>query len=102
MSEFKLRLAEPCDRGALAALMIEMQRHYDAPHPPQTEIEAQLGALPPGVEVMLADREGCLAGLRGLEQKQVATTSPLTFSVPHAVDRICPAADAEGWGACLE
>jgi ribosomal protein S18 acetylase RimI-like enzyme len=63
MSELKIRLAGADDWAALAALMVEMQRHYDAPHPPRARIEADLGRLPPGVEVMLADRGDRLTGL---------------------------------------
>jgi ribosomal protein S18 acetylase RimI-like enzyme len=63
MTELTLRLAAEHDRPALARLMIEMQRHYNAPHPPGADIEAQLAALPAGVEILLAARGGRLAGL---------------------------------------
>ena len=34
MSEIAIRLLQPADQEALAALMVEMQGHYSVPCPP--------------------------------------------------------------------
>ena len=57
------RPARPEDAAVLSELIVEMQRHYKAPHPPRPEIEAQLRALPPGVEMLVAICDGRLSGL---------------------------------------
>lgn len=48
--------------AALADLMIEMQAHYGVPCPDRADILARLAALPPGVEVLVAQRGGDLVG----------------------------------------
>jgi len=63
MTELSIRLACEKDSAALARLMIEMQRHYNASHPAQAELEGELATLPAGVEVMLAEHDGRLTGL---------------------------------------
>ncbi len=57
-----IRLLEPPDHGALAALMVEMQAHYGVPCPPFEEILNGLANLPDGVEVLVAVQEGVVLG----------------------------------------
>lgn len=54
MNEVAIRLLQPADHAALAALMGEMQRHYAVPCPPVAEIRAGLAALPAGVDILVA------------------------------------------------
>lgn len=54
MSEVVIRLLQPADHPALAALMVEMQGHYAVPCPPMRDIQAGLAALPAGVEILVA------------------------------------------------
>ncbi len=54
MSETVIRLLQPDDHRALAALMVEMQGHYGVPCPPVEEILAGLAALPAGVDILVA------------------------------------------------
>lgn len=61
-SETVIRALEPRDHGALAALMAEMQAHYRVPTPPAETILAGLAELPPGVEILVAERAGALLG----------------------------------------
>ncbi len=56
------RLATPEDHEALSLLFAEMQAHYGVPCPPADAIRAGLAARPAGVEIMLAERGGALAG----------------------------------------
>ena len=62
MSTPAIRLAQPEDHPALAALMVEMQGHYEVPCPPRDEILAGLAALPEGVDILVAAREGAILG----------------------------------------
>ncbi len=62
MPELTLRLAGEVDAPALAELMIEMQAHYNSSRPPRAELDARLRRLPSGAEIMLAERDGRLAG----------------------------------------
>ncbi|MGX5732934.1 N-acetyltransferase family protein [Bosea thiooxidans] len=62
MSGTAIRLARPEDHPALAALMVEMQGHYVVPCPPLAEILAGLAALPIGVDILVAAREGAILG----------------------------------------
>ena len=57
-----VRPLEGRDHAALAALMAEMQAHYRVPCPPADVILAGLAALPPGVELLVAERGGTLLG----------------------------------------
>lgn len=45
------------DNAALAHLFEEMQRHYRVPCPPLETILADLAALPPGVEILVAETD---------------------------------------------
>lgn len=54
MSATTIRLLRPDDHKALAALMVEMQRHYSVPCPPPEDILAGLAALPAGVDILVA------------------------------------------------
>lgn len=58
-----IRLAGQDDAPKLAALMIQMQRHYGAPHPTLAALEADLRALPNGVQILVADQFGEITGL---------------------------------------
>lgn len=62
MSASAIRLAQPEDHQALAALMVEMQGHYEVPCPPRDEILAGLAALPVGVDILVAARDGAILG----------------------------------------
>jgi GNAT superfamily N-acetyltransferase len=62
MSETVIRLLQPADHGALAALMVEMQGHYVVPCPPVAEILAGLADLPAGVDILVAVKEGAVLG----------------------------------------
>jgi GNAT superfamily N-acetyltransferase len=57
-----VRLLQPEDHPALAALMVEMQGHYKVPCPPLDEIRAGLAALPQGIDILVAAREGAILG----------------------------------------
>lgn len=57
-----VRALEPRDHEALAALMAEMQAHYRVPCPDRAEILAGLSSLPPGVEILVAERAGAVLG----------------------------------------
>jgi GNAT superfamily N-acetyltransferase len=57
-----IRLLQPEDHPALAVLMVEMQGHYEVPCPPLDEIVAGLAALPAGVDILVAAREGAIIG----------------------------------------
>lgn len=60
----RLRFAGPGDTRALAALFVELQDHYGAPHPPPEAIEADLAQLAPGAEILVAETaDGALVGL---------------------------------------
>lgn len=48
--------------AALADLMVGMQTHYGVPCPDRADILARLAALPPGVEVLIAERGAELVG----------------------------------------
>jgi len=62
VSKTPIRLAQPADHPALAALMVEMQGHYAVPCPPLAEILAGLAALPAGVDILVAAGEGAILG----------------------------------------
>lgn len=62
MSAPAIRLAQPQDHPALAALMVEMQAHYAVPCPPRDEIIAGLAALPAGVDILVAVRGDAILG----------------------------------------
>jgi len=57
-----IRLAQPEDHPALATLMVEMQGHYEVPCPPRDEIIAGLAALPAGVDILVAAKDGAILG----------------------------------------
>ncbi|WP_377846901.1 GNAT family N-acetyltransferase [Bosea sp. UC22_33] len=54
MSEIAIRLLQPADHKALAALMVEMQGHYSVPCPSLADILAGLAALPAGIDILVA------------------------------------------------
>jgi len=54
MNDSAIRLLQPADHSALAALMVEMQGHYAVPCPPVEEILAGLGHVPAGVDILVA------------------------------------------------
>ena len=62
MSEIAIRLLQPADHQALAALMVEMQGHYSVPCPPPAEILAGLAALPSGVDILIAVQGAAVLG----------------------------------------
>lgn len=62
MSEPAIRLLQPADHPALAALMVEMQAHYAVPCPSVPEILADLAALPAGVDILVAAKEEAVLG----------------------------------------
>uniref|UniRef100_A0A9E7ZVF6 GNAT family N-acetyltransferase n=1 Tax=Bosea sp. NBC_00436 TaxID=2969620 RepID=A0A9E7ZVF6_9HYPH len=62
MSEIAIRLLQPADHEALAALMIEMQGHYSVPCPPLAEILGGLAALPAGVDILIAVKGEAVLG----------------------------------------
>ena len=62
MSETVIRLLQPADHAALAALMAEMQGHYAVPCPPLEEILAGLAELPAGVDMIVAAKEQAVLG----------------------------------------
>ena len=62
MSEIAIRLLQPADHQALAALMVEMQGHYSVPCPPLAEILAGLAALPSGVDILIAVQDEAVLG----------------------------------------
>ena len=62
VSEIAIRLAQPEDLPALAALMVEMQGHYAVPCPPLADIIAGLAALPAGVDILVAAKDGAILG----------------------------------------
>jgi GNAT superfamily N-acetyltransferase len=62
MSDTAIRLLEPADHPALAALMVEMQAHYGVPCPPLAEISTGLAALPAGVDILVAVEGGAVLG----------------------------------------
>lgn len=62
MGEIVIRLLQPADHPGLAALMAEMQGHYDVPCPPPEEILAGLAALPPGVDILVAAQGAAVVG----------------------------------------
>lgn len=57
-----IRPLAAADHPALAALMAEMQAHYRVPCPPVQAILDGLAKLPPGVEIVIAERAGALLG----------------------------------------
>lgn len=62
MSETAIRLLRSADRPALAALMIEMQGHYNVPCPPVEEIRADLANLPAGIDILVAVKGEAVLG----------------------------------------
>ncbi|QEL22832.1 GNAT family N-acetyltransferase [Bosea sp. F3-2] len=62
MSKTAIRLLQPADHSALAALMVEMQGHYAVPCPPVEEIRAGLAALPAGVDILVAVKGEAVLG----------------------------------------
>ncbi len=62
MSETAIRLLQPADHQALAALMVEMQGHYSVPCPPVEEILTGLTALPAGVDILIAVKGDAVLG----------------------------------------
>jgi len=62
VNETAIRLAQPADHPALAALMVEMQGHYAVPCPPLAEILAGLAALPVGVDILVAAKGEAILG----------------------------------------
>ena len=62
MREMAIRLLQPTDHPALAALMVEMQGHYAVPCPPVAEIRAGLADLPAGVDILIAVEGGAVLG----------------------------------------
>ncbi len=62
VTPFAIRALAVPDHAALAALMAEMQAHYRVPCPPPQSILEGLARLPPGVEILIAEREGELLG----------------------------------------
>lgn len=62
MNEVAIRLLQPADHAALAALMVEMQGHYAVPCPRLAEIRAGLADLPVGVEILVAVEGKALLG----------------------------------------
>nr|WP_047582496.1 GNAT family N-acetyltransferase [Methylobacterium sp. ZNC0032] len=62
MSGTTIRLLQPADHQALAALMIEMQGHYSVPCPPIAEILAGLAALPAGIDILVAVKGEAVLG----------------------------------------
>lgn len=62
MGETTIRLLQPADRKALAALMVEMQGHYSVPCPPAEEILGGLAALPAGVDILVAVKDEAVLG----------------------------------------
>lgn len=57
-----IRPLTPEDHDGLADLMIEMQAHYRVPCPAREHILAGLAARPAGVEILVALRDGAIAG----------------------------------------
>ena len=55
-SAVSIRSLAAADHARLAALMVEMQAHYQVQCPLPSEIVAGLAALPLGVEILLAER----------------------------------------------
>lgn len=47
---------------ALAALMEEMQAHYQVPCPPRAEIIAGLNTMPPGAEILVVEENDAILG----------------------------------------
>ncbi|MGO4173656.1 GNAT family N-acetyltransferase [Bosea sp. TAF32] len=62
MSETAIRLLQPADHPALAALMVEMQGHYAVPCPPADEILVGLAQLPAGVDILVAVKGEAVLG----------------------------------------
>ncbi|BCB20531.1 GNAT family N-acetyltransferase [Bosea sp. ANAM02] len=62
MSGTTIRLLQPADHQALAALMVEMQGHYSVPCPPIAEILAGLAALPAGIDILVAVKGEAVLG----------------------------------------
>ncbi|MCU4182174.1 GNAT family N-acetyltransferase [Bosea sp. BH3] len=62
MNETAIRLLQPADHPALAALMVEMQGHYEVPCPPPAEILAGLAALPAGIDILVAAKGDAILG----------------------------------------
>ncbi len=62
MSATTIRLLEPPDHEALAALMEEMQAHYRVPCPERSAVLAGLSNPPPGVEILVAARGDAVLG----------------------------------------
>ena len=62
MSETAIRLLQPEDHEALAALMVEMQGHYSVPCPSVQDILAGLATLPAGVDILVAVKGGAVLG----------------------------------------
>ena len=52
-----IRPFSPADKTALTTLFEEMQRHYGVRCPPPSVIESNLGGLPAGVEIMVAETD---------------------------------------------
>lgn len=57
-----IRLLQPADHPALAALMVEMQAHYEVPCPPVAAILDGLAVLPAGVDILVAAEDGSVLG----------------------------------------
>lgn len=64
-AEASIRLLQEEDDALpqLAALMEEMQAHYEVPCPPRGEIIAGLQARPQGAEILVAERDGSVIAL---------------------------------------
>ncbi len=62
MSETMIRLLQPTDHKALAALMVEMQGHYSVPCPAPEDILAGLATLPAGVDILIAVKGDAVLG----------------------------------------
>ena len=62
MSETTIRLLQPADHKALAALMAEMQGHYGVPCPAVEEILGGLASLPAGIDILIAVKGEAVLG----------------------------------------
>ena len=62
MSETVIRLLQPADHPALAALMVEMQGHYAVPCPSLADIRDGLAGLPAGVDILVAVKGAAVLG----------------------------------------
>jgi len=75
----RIRPYKDSDRAALIGLMIECETFHQTPVPTKADLDRSLSGLPPGVEFIVADDNGPLAGFISFSTLYPATNAHSQF-----------------------